>query len=265
MGRRPRLCDDESAIDAENVSYRHAPQILRIAKSLGSLQLKKAYGDFTQSWLQSWREPMDRHQIRPHNKWPYTTEKNCADQALIDDARSLLGTGRFQAYVIASTDSDFTAIARRVVAAGAVPYGIGDASAKTPYREALRRYFELPHIPTIKQFREAVFDWRRRDFTSHNVDVVPVEYLHQPPPGESLSGLRHRNGSVTRGFDEAAVEREHRLAALGPRRDAAHRQSPSRTPCAGGPRQAGRGSPRTLRANRPGAPRVRATSSRAKP
>ena len=181
-------------IDAENISYRHAPQILRIAKSLGSLQLKKAYGDFTQSWLQSWREPMDRHQIRPHNKWLYTTEKNCADQALIDDARSLLDTGRFQAYVIASTDSDFTAITRRVAAAGAVPYGIGGASAKTPYRETLRRYFELPHIPTIKQFREAVFDYRHRDFTSHNVEVVPVEYLR------TMMSLFNRASTVSRDY-----------------------------------------------------------------
>ena len=163
-------------IDAENISHRHAPQILRIAKSVGSLELGKAYGDFNRSYLHSWREPMRWHQIRPHSKYRYTTDKNSADQALIDDTRCLLGTGRFRAFVIASADSDFTGIARRIVAAGAVPYGIGSAHASATYREGLKRYFELPNIPTIKQFRHAVFDYQRRDPTSHNVDI-PVENL----------------------------------------------------------------------------------------
>ena len=161
-------------IDAENISHRHAPQILRIAKSAGSLELRKAYGDFNRSYLRSWREPMCRHQIRPHSNYGYTTEKNSADQALINDVRSFLDTGRYQAFVIASADSDFTDLAHGIIAAGAVPYGIGSAAAKDNYRQALRRYFELPHIPTIKQFKEAVFDYQRRDPTSHNVDA-PVE------------------------------------------------------------------------------------------
>ena len=163
-------------IDAENISHRHAPQLLRIAKSVGSLELRKAYGDFNRSYLQSWREPMRRYDIRPHSNYRYTREKNSADQALIDDARCLLGTGRFHAFVVASADSDFTGTARRIVAAGAVPYGIGSARPNATYRRALRRYFELPHIPTIKQFRDAVFDYQRRDPTSHNADV-PVENL----------------------------------------------------------------------------------------
>ncbi|MCY3821708.1 MAG: NYN domain-containing protein [Gammaproteobacteria bacterium] len=163
-------------IDAENISHRHAPQILRIAKSVGSLELRKAYGDFDRIDLQSWRESMRRHDIRPHSDYCYTTEKNSADQALIDDAGSLLGTGRFQAFVIASADSDFTEVVRRIAAAGAAPYGVGGARPSAAYRRALRRYFELPHIPTIKQFRDAVFDYQRRDPTSHNADV-PVDNL----------------------------------------------------------------------------------------
>ncbi|MCY4012008.1 MAG: NYN domain-containing protein [Gammaproteobacteria bacterium] len=163
-------------IDAENISHRHAPQILRIAKSIGSLELRKAYGDFSRSHLQSWREPMRRHDIRPHSNYRYSTEKNSADQALIGDAQFILGTGHFHAFLIASADSDFTGLAHRIAAAGAVPYGIGSARVNTTYRQALKRYFEIPHIPTIKQFREAIFDCQRRDPTSHNVDA-PVESL----------------------------------------------------------------------------------------
>lgn len=176
MAEKPSTRSVALFIDAENISHRHTPAILRIAKSFGSLELRKAYGDFNRSYLQSWRKPMSRFEIRPHSKYSYTTEKNSADQALIGDVRSLLGTGRFQAFVIASADSDFTEIANRIAATGAVPYGIGGANANATYRQALRCYFELPHIPTIKQFRDAVFDYQRRDQTSHDVEV-PVESL----------------------------------------------------------------------------------------
>lgn len=163
-------------IDAENLSYLHAPQILRHANSLGKLALKKAYGDFRRAHLQSWVEPLREHAIRRHSGYSYTKEKNSADQALIDDARGLLGTRRYQAFAIASTDSDFTDIACEIVAAGAAPYGIGSAGAKAAYKRIWQRYFELGNIPTVRQFREAVFEYQRRDTTSHNVRV-PVDNL----------------------------------------------------------------------------------------
>ena len=97
MTNQPTTRRTALLIDAENISYRHAPQVLRIAKSIGSLELRKAYGDFSRSDLRAWREPMRRHDIRPHSNYQYTTEENSADQALIDDARRLLDTGRFHA------------------------------------------------------------------------------------------------------------------------------------------------------------------------
>ena len=163
-------------IDAENLSYLHTPQILRHAASLGKLALKKAYGDFGRDHLQSWVESLREHAIRPHSGYPYTKEKNSADQALIDDVRCLLGTRRFQAFVIASTDSDFSDIAREIAAAGAAPYGIGNAGAKVAYKRVWQRYFEVSHIPTIRQFKEAVFEYQRRDPTSHNVRT-PIHNL----------------------------------------------------------------------------------------
>ena len=163
-------------IDAENISYLHAPQILRHAASLGKLVLKKAYGDFHSGYLQSWRESVRKHGIRWHLGYSYTKEKNSADQALIDDVHCLLGTGHFQAFAIASTDSDFTDIAHEIEAAGAAPYGIGNTSAKMDYKKVWRRYFELRHIPTIRQFKEAVFEYQRRDPTSHNVRT-PIHNL----------------------------------------------------------------------------------------
>lgn len=174
VGRRAALF-----IDAENVSHRHAAQIVRHSKSVGDLKLRKAYGDFRRPHLKSWLNQLTRFDIRQHSGYRYTTEKNSADRALIEDVRTLLGTGQFQSFVIASTDSDFSELARRIADADVDAYAIGNSNARTKYRELWRRYFDLPSTPTLSHFTEAIRDLQLRDTTARDahVPVASVRFM----------------------------------------------------------------------------------------
>ena len=158
-------------LDAENISHRHAAQVVRHAKSLGDLELKRAYGDFRRPYLRAWVEHLDRHGIQRHVNYQYTTEKNSADRALIADARTLLADGRYQAFVVASTDSDFSHLARDIESCGASAYAIGSLSAGTRYRELWRRHFELPFVPTVGSFVNGIRDLQSRDPTARHTRV----------------------------------------------------------------------------------------------
>ena len=158
-------------LDAENISHRHAAQVIRHAKSLGNLKLRRAYGDFRRPHLRAWVEHLDRHGIKRHVNYQYTTEKNSADRALIADARRLLAAGRYQAFVVASTDSDFSDLAREIESCGTAAYAIGSLSAGSRYREVWRRYFELPFVPTVGSFRNGVRDLQSRDPTARDARV----------------------------------------------------------------------------------------------
>lgn len=169
-------------IDAENVSHRHAAQMIRHSKSVGDLQLRKAYGDFRRPHLKPWRDQLKRFGIRQHTGYRYTAEKNSADQALIEDVRAILDTGRIQAFVIASADSDFSELARQIEDAGAYAYAVGHSNAGPQYRNLWRRYFDLRLTPILPHFTEAIRDLQRRDATARDaccpVTVIRSTLLH---------------------------------------------------------------------------------------
>ena len=192
-------------IDAENVSYRHAAQMIRHSKSVGDLQLRKAYGDFGRPHLRPWRGKLKRFDIRSHTGYHYTTERNSADQALIEDVRAILGTGRFQAFVIASADSDFSELARQIEGTGAYAYAVGHSNAGPRYRKLWRRYFDLSLTPILPHFTEAIRDLQRRDVTARNA-CCPVTMLR--------STLFHLGANVN-ARDYGFPNLEEMLAAAG--------------------------------------------------
>lgn len=122
-------------IDCDNVSHRHAGDVLEELAKYGSPTVKRAYGDWTTSQLAGWKAELHRHAIQPVQQFAYTVGKNSTDSALIIDAMDLLWQGNVEAFALVSSDSDFTRLATRLRESGKRVYGLG--RRKTP--ESLRR------------------------------------------------------------------------------------------------------------------------------
>lgn len=135
-------------IDAENAQLAILPELLAEIAKIGPATVKRVYGDFTNSALASWREPMLAHSIQPIQQFRNTVHKNASDSALIIDAMDLLHSGRLDGFCIISSDSDFTRLASRIREEGLIVYGFGEqktpksfvvACDKFTYTEILRR------------------------------------------------------------------------------------------------------------------------------
>lgn len=122
-------------IDCDNVSARHAGEVLEELAKYGTPTVKRAYGDWTTSQLSGWKSELNRHAIQPVQQFAYTYGKNSTDSALIIDAMDLLWQGNVEAFALVSSDSDFTRLATRLRESGKRVYGFG--RRKTP--ESLRR------------------------------------------------------------------------------------------------------------------------------
>lgn len=122
-------------IDCDNVSARHAADVLEELAKYGTPTVKRAYGDWTTSQLAGWKTELHRHAIQPVQQFAYTVGKNSSDSALIIDAMDLLWQGNVEAFALVSSDSDFTRLATRLRESGKRVYGLG--RRKTP--ESLRR------------------------------------------------------------------------------------------------------------------------------
>ena len=122
-------------IDCDNVSARHAADILEELAKYGTPTVKRAYGDWTTTQLSGWKSELHRNAIQPVQQFAYTKGKNSSDSALIIDAMDLLWQGNVEAFALVSSDSDFTRLATRLRESGRRVYGLG--LRKTP--ESLRR------------------------------------------------------------------------------------------------------------------------------
>lgn len=117
-------------IDADNAQPAIVEGLLSEIAKYGTANVKRIYGDWTQTGLKGWKEVLLQYSIQPIQQFGYTSGKNATDSALIIDAMDLLYTGKFDGFCIVSSDSDFTKLASRIREAGLLVYGFGES--KTP-------------------------------------------------------------------------------------------------------------------------------------
>src|SRR5207237_7673647 len=97
--------------------------ILTEVASFGTASVKRVYGDFTTSNLNSWRAVLAEHAVQPIQQFRNTVGKNASDSALIIDAMDLLHTRELGGFCLVSSDSDFTRLATRIREDGLLVYG----------------------------------------------------------------------------------------------------------------------------------------------
>jgi hypothetical protein len=138
------MSDDTSRlavlIDADNVSAKVAKDVFEELAGYGTLTVKRAYGDWTTSQLNGWKEQLHAYAIAPMQQFAYTVGKNSTDSALIIDAMDLLYAGHLDGFVIVSSDSDFTRLATRLRESGMTVYGLGARKTPRAFRDACDKF-----------------------------------------------------------------------------------------------------------------------------
>jgi hypothetical protein len=132
-------------VDADNVPPSRVGAVLAEVAQFGTASVKRVYGDWTTTQLNSWKTAASEHVIQPMQQFAHTKGKNSTDSALIIDAMDLLYTGRFQGFCIVSSDSDFTRLASRIREQGITVYGFGERKTPASFRNACDQftYFEV--------------------------------------------------------------------------------------------------------------------------
>jgi hypothetical protein len=120
-------------IDADNVSYRKIEEILNEVKRYGIPTIKRIYGDWTNHYVEKWKDKLLTHAITPIQQYSYTQGKNSTDSALIIDAMDILHSDRVGGFCIVSSDSDFTRLATRLRESGKLVIGIGEKKTPKPF------------------------------------------------------------------------------------------------------------------------------------
>ncbi len=127
-------------IDADNAQAAVCTELLAEVAKFGIASVKRAYGDWTTTYLKGWKTHLHKHAIQPIQQFSYTKGKNSSDSSLIIDAMDLLHEGSLDGFCLVSSDSDFTRLATRLRESGLVVYGFGEEKTPEPFITACDKF-----------------------------------------------------------------------------------------------------------------------------
>lgn len=112
-------------IDGDNAQSKLIKVLIEEVSKYGKATIRRIYGDWTTSQMNSWKEIINQYSINPIQKFSYTTGKNSTDSSLIIDAMDILHSHSVDGFCIVSSDSDYTGLAKRIREEGLFVMGIG--------------------------------------------------------------------------------------------------------------------------------------------
>jgi hypothetical protein len=133
-------------IDADNVPAKHAQAILREITSIGEPALRRVYGDWSSDRLKPWNDKLLSLGLVAMQETANTKGKNASDIGLVIDAMDILHGGRFDGFVLVSSDSDFTALANRLREDGLTVIGIGEKKTPEALRNVVNRFIFIENL-----------------------------------------------------------------------------------------------------------------------
>lgn len=144
-GREPNIA---LLIDADNASPDHLDEALLVLGELGTINIRRAYGNWAKASLKGWGELTGLHSIIPMQQFDVVKGKSATDMRMTIDAMDLLYRGNVDGFGIMSSDSDFLPLAQRIREHGLPVYGFGTGKTPLGFRQACTRFFDVAALIT---------------------------------------------------------------------------------------------------------------------
>ena len=130
-------------IDADNASPGSLDPVLTVLAELGTVNIRRVYGNWKKPELKGWSDLSLRHGLEPFQQFDITKGKNATDMRMTIDAMDMLHRGRVTGFGIMSSDSDFMPLALRIRQDGVPVYGFGTDRTPEGFREACTRFIDV--------------------------------------------------------------------------------------------------------------------------
>ena len=130
-------------IDADNASPEHLDEVLLVLGELGTINIRRAYGNWEKASLKGWSALSSSHSIIQMQQRDVVKGKSATDMKMTIDAMDLLYRGNVDGFGIMSSDSDFLPLAQRIREDGLPVYGFGTAKTPMSFQQACTRFFDV--------------------------------------------------------------------------------------------------------------------------
>ena len=137
-------------IDCDNVSAKYIERIFDDLSQYGTVNIRRAYGDWKDKKLHGWENILQDYNIKPIQQFAYTKGKNATDIAMIIDIMDILYTKELEAVVLITSDSDFTPIVTRILSDGLTVYGYGEAKTPMAFVNACSQFIYVEKLNVLQ-------------------------------------------------------------------------------------------------------------------
>ena len=173
-------------IDADNIPAKFAEAILKEITGLGEPALRRVYGDWSSDRLKQWAGKVHELGLVAHQETANTKGKNASDIGLVIDAMDILHQGRFDGFVLVSSDSDFTRLASRIREDGLDVIGIGEGKAPESLRNVCNRFILIENLVEEPEQKGAV---KRKPMDAMPLVIRAMERMEQDDDWYALGAL----------------------------------------------------------------------------
>jgi uncharacterized protein (TIGR00288 family) len=179
-------------IDADNASPDHLDEALLVLGELGTINIRRAYGNWAKASLKGWGNLTGSHSIVPVQQFDVVKGKSVTDMRMTIDAMDLLYRGHVDGFGIMSSDSDFLPLAQRIREEGLPVYGFGTQKTPVSFQQACTRFFDVGALALNNdddQLEQPVTNKGQRPVDSELLQVLGSAYKASKRDDEGFTPL----------------------------------------------------------------------------
>src|SRR4029450_10066106 len=122
-------------IEADNASPDHLDEVLLVLGELGTINIRRAYGNWEKASLKGWAALSTSHSIIQMQQRDVVKGKSVTDMRMTIDAMDLLYRGHVDGFGIMSSASDFLPLAQRLREQALLGYVLGTTKTPTSFQQ----------------------------------------------------------------------------------------------------------------------------------
>lgn len=190
-------------IDGDNAQAKLIKELLEEVSKYGKATIRRIYGDWTVTHMNSWKELINKYSISPIQKFSYTTGKNSTDSSLIIDAMDILHNNSVEGFCIVSSDSDYTGLAKRIREEGLFVMGIGRKTTPIAFVNSCEIFTFTENLIPVEELP------LKEEKIKTAVQPAKKDQKRKPQPEESKKGFPKVNLSIIdKAFEISTNEEE---------------------------------------------------------
>ncbi len=141
-------------IDADNSPAAKIEFIITELASYGTVNIRRAYGNWKKRGLSSWEKVLHDYAIEPIQLFDLVKGKNATDIKLVIEAMDIMHSKDVQTFALVSSDCDFTPLIMRLRAEGKQVIGFGGQSTPEPFMNSCTKFLYLDDNEQSKERRK---------------------------------------------------------------------------------------------------------------